>query len=127
MYDPTETWSLATVITLCGIHSALPVASGQQRPPHQNLLHQWLHTAVTAVQRYIRFWLQRSPEDGHAHKSKYITPVDLGLVKFDTRGMWANGFEATSWAFNRLFLRCKQTSEMVAIQVSIGSKMFMGT
>ncbi len=26
-----------------------------------------------------------------------------------------------------LFLRCKQTSEMVAIQVSIGIKLFMGT
>ena len=127
LYDPTETWSLATVITLCGIHSALPVASSQLQPVLQTRLHQWLHAAITAVQHYILSWLQSSPEDGHANKSKYTTPLDLGLVKFDTRGMWANSLQATSWAFDHLFLRCKQTSEMVAIQVGIGLKLFVGT
>ena len=103
------------------------MASSQQQPVHQTCLHQWLHTAVTAVQHYILFWLQRSPEDGHANKSKYTTPLDLGHVIFDFKGMWANDLQATSWAFDHLFLRCKQTSEMVAIQVSIGIKLFMGT
>ncbi len=94
---------------------------------HQTRLHQWLNTAVTAVQHYICSWLQRSPEDVCAHRSKHTTPLGLGLVKFDTRGMWANGLQATSWAFDHLFLRCKQTSEMVAIQVNIGLKLFVGT
>ena len=123
--DPTETWSLATVITLCGVYSALPVVSSQQQPVHQAHLHHWLHTAVTAVQHYILSWLQRSPEDGHANKNLYTTPLDLGDVVFDTRGMWANALQSTSWAFDHLFLTCKQTSEMVAIQVSTGSKLTM--
>ena len=127
LYDPNETWSLATVITLCGIHSALPVASSQPQPGHQTRLHQWLHSAATAVQHHIHSWLQRSPEDAHANKSLYTTPLDLGHAIFDTRGMWANDVQATSWAFDHLFFRCRQTSEMVAIQVSIGSKLFMGT
>ncbi|DBA87134.1 TPA: hypothetical protein ACH3X2_005239 [Trebouxia sp. C0005] len=116
LYDPTETWSLATVVTLCGIHSALPVAASQQ-PVHRTRLHQWLHTAVTAVQHYILSWLQRSPQDGSASQSKYTIPLDLGYVILDTRGMWANDLQATSWAIDHLFLKCKQTSEMVAIQV----------
>ena len=34
LYDPGETWGgLATVVTLCGVYRALPVAAGQRQSP----------------------------------------------------------------------------------------------
>lgn len=46
------------VITLCGIHQALPVASSQhEQQPQSTALLTWLHTAVAAQQQYLPTWL----------------------------------------------------------------------
>ncbi len=120
LYDPQEPWSLATVITLCGVHQALPVASTQQQVAKQTWLHSWLHTALAALQRYALSRLRGILQFGVFVQNGYPAMTQKWDTYFDTRGLWANSFQATSWAYDNLFNSCKQTHETVVIQVCLG-------
>ena len=113
LYDPDESWSLATVVTLCGIHQALPVAASQQHPAGlpskfgrlDSLVQQLLQYFTHVASRYLGLQLDLGWEAGHK-----------GHL-FDARGMWKDAFQATHWAYKNLIPRCKHVHEMIAVQV----------
>lgn len=118
VYDPDETWSLATVVTLCGVHRALPVAAGPLHlTAHAPQGTGWLRSFFAALLR-----LARPCPAQHDSTGLQAGPLLLGGHKaqniiLDTRGMWNDTYEATSWAYKNLFTRCNHTHETIAVQV----------
>lgn len=117
MYDPAETWSLATVVTLCGVHRALPLAAGQRQSPQHAAKPAWLARLLEPLLQFAVPYLAK-----YRLASIPQPPLPVGnskgqTVVFDTRGMWIDSFEATSWAHKHLFYRCKLTHQTIAIQV----------
>ena len=51
--------------------------------------------------------------------------MPLSELSIDTRGMWRDEYAATRWAFVNLFPQCKETDQMVAIQVSTGPYLWL--
>lgn len=120
LYDPSQTWSLATVVTLCGMHQALPVAASQHRHTPQTGLHKWVQAALAALQRCGLSWMAHMKASAFPSNSKQAASPELHTVVMDTRGMWADSLQATTWAYKNLFTACKQTHAMMAIQVRPG-------
>lgn len=117
VYDPDEPWSLATVVTLCGLHSALPVATGRSQLPAAFQRLEWLKSFFAALLRFARAVFTK-----HNFSGLQQDPLPFGSPKaqnvlLDTRGMWTDSFEATSWAYKHLFTRCNLTHKTIAIQV----------
>ena len=117
LYDPDETWAIATVVTLCGLHRALPVAAGLHQPATDAVqpdwfpgLIPWLHAVWSQLARHFGY----QPEIVHQGNGAMPEQQDHIL---DTRGMWKDSLQATTWAYDHLFTKCKHTSEMIAVQV----------
>ena len=117
LYDPSETWGLATVVTLCGVHQALPVAASQHRHTPQAGLRESVQAALAALQQYGLSWMAHLKASAFPSNSKHAASPELHKVVMDTRGMWADSLQATTWAYKNLFTACKQTHAMIAIQV----------
>lgn len=112
LYDPEETWSLATVVTLCGVYQAIPVAAGRCHPFRQ------VHQA-----KQLKGFIAPLLKLPFQFLSKCFTPLYEGTYAYkhqnqvlDTRGMWKDSFQATSWAYKHVLPNCKHIHEMVAIQ-----------
>ena len=118
VYNPDELWSLATVVTLCGVHRAWPVAAGPLHlTAHAPEETGWFRSFFRALLR-----LARPRPAKHDFAGLPADPLLLGGHKaqniiLDTRGMWTDSHEATSWAYKHLFTRCNHTHKTIAIQV----------
>ena len=88
LYDPAESWSLANVVTMCGIHKALPMAV----------------TSVTSSKGQIQ-------GDASYDQAEWDTVIDVS-------GMWNDSYTATEWALDNLFAQCQDTDQLIAVQVS---------
>ena len=111
IYDPAESWSLATVVTMCGIHKALPMAARSgldQYPLFQAHTQHWLGRICSLLQRFL-FWPHAS--DNSPNDMMWETVMDV-------TGMWNDSYGATAWALDHLFDHCQDTEQMVAIQVT---------
>lgn len=117
IHDPNETWSLATVVTLCGLHRALPIAAGRFQLSAAFQRFESLRGFSAALLRFASANVAK-----HNFTSLQQDPLPLSIPKahnvlLDTRGMWKDSFEATSWAYKHLFTRCRFIHEAIVIQV----------
>ena len=125
LYDPLEDWCLAIVVTFCGVHRALPVTKHQSQAlaKQQTSRLSWIEN-INARLQHSFFSLLTGNDSMAAAAAAAAGDGDAMLLDFkqpgialDARGMWANDFEATSWAYKHLFNQCNQTHEMLAVQV----------
>ena len=105
------------MVTLCGLHRALPIAAGRSQLPAAFQSFEWLKSLFAALLRIARAAFAK-----HNFSSLRQDPRPFGVPKaqnvfLDTRGMWKDSFEATSWAYKHVFTRCNLTHETIAIQV----------
>lgn len=118
VYNPDEPWSLATVVTLCGVHRALPVAA-RQHPltAHAPQETGWLRSFFRALLRLAMPCLAQH-DSTNLHPDPLLPGGHIAQnIILDTRGMWTDSHEATSWAYKHLFTSCSHTHETIAIQV----------